>query len=261
VFGCDAFVHQDRTQRDTTFSPKAEPAIYLGHDSRQNCPVVRMLHSGKTMRVKDVLFREGSFRHMRAELKGSAEQVESLDLSTTELEASERRHDPASVLPEDEHADTDHNSPESDHELDSHSEEEHSESKESDVDSSKRRYRVKSITDKRTTAGGQVEYRVKWVGHSAATWEPADAIEEDAPDAVKDYATFIERMSEARVTRSRAHAQAKAAAASAAPVAAAAATESDDRDSGSAASLSGASSSSDSTSLTEAARLAAAKCL
>ena len=33
VFGCDAFVHQDRTQRDTTCSPKAKPGIYLGHDS------------------------------------------------------------------------------------------------------------------------------------------------------------------------------------------------------------------------------------
>ena len=65
VFGCDAFVHQSRAQRDTTFSPKAEPGIYLGHDSRQNCPVVRMLHTGKTVRVKDVLFREGSPAHAR----------------------------------------------------------------------------------------------------------------------------------------------------------------------------------------------------
>ena len=117
-------------------------------------------------------------------------------------------------------------------------------------DSGKRRYRVKSITDKRTTTGGQVEYRVKWVGHSAATWEPADTIEEDAPDAVKDYTTFIERRSEARVTRSRAHVQAKTAAVVAPPVAAAT-----DRDSAAGESKS------DSTSLTEAARLAAAKCL
>src|SRR6185312_11047382 len=64
-FGCDAFVHQDRTQRDTTFSPKAEPGIYLGHDWDQNCSVVRMLHTGKIIRVKDVIFREGSFQHMR----------------------------------------------------------------------------------------------------------------------------------------------------------------------------------------------------
>ena len=48
-----------------------------------------------------------------------------------------------------------------------------------------------------------MEYRVKWVGHSAATWEPADTIQEDAPEAVNDYTTFVERRSEARVTRSR----------------------------------------------------------
>ena len=120
-------------------------------------------------------------------------------------------------------------------------------------ETSKRRYRVKSITDKRTTTGGQMEYRVKWVGHSAATWEPADAIEEDAPEAVKDYSTFVERMSEARVTRSRAHAQAKPAAT---PMpTAAAAVGATDRDSAAGQSKS------DSTSLTEAARLAAAQCL
>ena len=35
VFGCDAYVHQRRTQRDTTFGPKAEPAIYLGHEATE----------------------------------------------------------------------------------------------------------------------------------------------------------------------------------------------------------------------------------
>ena len=42
TFGCDTFVHQDRTQRDTTFSAKALPGIYLGHDAIQNCPIVHM---------------------------------------------------------------------------------------------------------------------------------------------------------------------------------------------------------------------------
>ena len=89
VFGCDAFVHQDRTQRDTTFSPKAEPGIYLGHDSRQNCAVVRMLHTGKTVRVKDVLFREGSFtaRASRAQWTRRRE-VKNLDLADVNEESS-----------------------------------------------------------------------------------------------------------------------------------------------------------------------------
>jgi Chromo (CHRromatin Organisation MOdifier) domain len=244
VFGCDAFVHQDRTQRDTTFSPKAEPGIYLGHDSRQNCPVVRMLHTGKTVRVKDALFREGSFRHMRAELEGSADQVGQLDLSVmTEFDAmiseeSGRRCHPAQLPPP---ADT-NESDESDddpHPLDH--EEKYSEPEPLQIADSKRRYRVKSITDKRTTTSGQEEYRVKWVGHSTSTWEPADTIEEDAPDAVKDYTTFVERRSEARVTRNRAKAKAADAAAP-------------DRESGD-------KSKSDSTSTMAAARFAAAQCL
>lgn len=262
VFGCDAFVHQDRTQRDTTFSPKAEPGIYLGHDSRLNCPVVRMLHTGKILRVKDVLFREGSFRHMQAELQGSTDQVGSLDLSATELpmEASgsgselERKNDQDSFkLNQSEHTDTDGQSSIPGREV-SESEPELRDSESNETN--KRRYRVKSITEKRMTPGGQVEYRVKWVGHSAATWEPADTIEEDAPEAVKDYSTFVERMSEARVTRSRAHAQTKPAAASA-PTAAAAAAGAP----AAGADRVPAASKSSSTSPTEAARLVAAQCL
>jgi hypothetical protein len=213
VFGCDAFVHQDRTQRGTTFSRKAEPGIYLGHDSRQNCPVVRMLHTGKTVRVKDVLFREGSFEHMRAELKGSEDQVQSLDLSEFDaLPDSNGKHEQKDgEFPphqdQDEEADIDR-----DRHLPDHEEKYPEPVDRNSDDSGRRRYRVKSITDKRTTTGGHVEYRVKWVGHSAETWEPADTIEEDAPDAVKDYTSFIERRAEARVTRSRAHTQARAAA-------------------------------------------------
>lgn len=81
VFGCDVFVHRDRSQRSSTFSPKAEPGIYLGHDYSQNCPIVRMLHTGKTERSRNVIFREGLFTHIQAERERRADQVLAINLS------------------------------------------------------------------------------------------------------------------------------------------------------------------------------------
>jgi hypothetical protein len=191
VFGCDAFVHQDRTQRDTTFSAKALPGIYLGHDMDQNCPVVRMLHSGKTMCARDVIFREGSFDHMKAEKENRPEQVESIDLNDSVEDASdtptysEQRKPVKSILKQ---------KPREPSEADS--------GVDDDTPDNNRQYRVKAITDKRVTPNGQVEYCVKWFGYSAETWEPAATIEEDAPGAVSEYTTFVANRTESRNTRS-----------------------------------------------------------
>ena len=201
VFACDAFVHQDRTQRDTTFSPKAEPGVYLGHDFRQNCPVVYMLRTGKTVRVKDVIFRERSFEHLRADLENRAAQVPSLDLADLEAddEDAERKNSArSSVTTEVEGA--------ADSELDDvGAESSDVEDEDDDVQHdapSERRYTVKAITDQRTNPHGQAEYQVKWVGSSTSTWEPALVMREDAPDAVKAYETFLSNRTQARVTRS-----------------------------------------------------------
>jgi hypothetical protein len=191
VFGCDAFVHMDRTQRDTTFSPKAEPGIYLGHDSVQNCPTVYMLRTGKTLKVKDVLFREESFKHLQALLGSHPDQVAALDLSELdadeeqELKSGERK--PTTT----EQEDTDHL--QVDDESDDDGEEEEEQSK---------HFVVKAITAQSNIDGKEM-YRVKWVGYSASTWEPVTIIREDAPDAVKEYEAFLAQRSEARVTRSR----------------------------------------------------------
>jgi hypothetical protein len=241
VFGCDAFVHMDRTQRDTTFSAKAEPGIYLGHDSVQNCPTVYMLRSGKTLKVKDVLFRESSFKHLKAVLDEQPASIAALDL--TELEAGDERN------------------PESQHES-STSERECEDALDTDTDlcedekqqsEPEERFDVKAIMDQRTSANGKLEYRVKWTGYSASTWEPADTIREDAPSAVREFEAFLAHRSEARVTRSR-NAAARAppsssasAASSSSSAAAAARADSDDEESEQAAVL--------------AARLCAAKCL
>jgi hypothetical protein len=235
VFGCDAFVHMDRSQRDTTFSPKAEPGIYLGHNSVQNCPTVYMLRSGKTLKVKDVLFRESSFKHLQAVLDAQPDSVAALDL--TELEAGDEQ------------------SAESQRES-STSESECQDALDTDADlceeekqqaESKKRFDVRAVTDQRTTASGKVEYRVRWTGFSASTWEPADTIREDAPSAVREYEAFLAHRSEARVTRSRSTVAPARSSASSSSAPAAARADSDDEENEQAS--------------VSAARLCAAKCL
>lgn len=236
VFGCDAFVHQDRTQRDTTFSPKAEPGIYLGHDSQQNCPVVYMLGTGKTLRVKDVLFREGSFTHLGADLQDRWAEVGSIDLTelgTSSDDEPEHKSGSPRVSTTTEH--------ESKDDLDDDDDDEQPQLQAE----LKTRFEVQSITDQQTGPNGKLEYRVKWVGYSAPTWESAATIREDAPGVVKKYETFLAHRSEARVTRSRSAAPSAASSSSLPP--AAASRDSDDDESESSA--------------IEAARFVAAKCL
>jgi hypothetical protein len=198
-FGCDAYVHLDRTQRDTTFSPKAEPGIYLGHSGRQNCPVVRLLRTGKVLLAKDVQFREGSFTHLQALLSGRADEFEPVDitdaLAAADSPAEQRDAEDAADAVSDE------------------------DGSDADEHTAQVKFRLKAITDVQTF-GGTKKYRVKWVGHAGETWEPAAEIEQDAPDAVREYESFLARRSQARATRSQARGAPAAAssAASASPV-------------------------------------------
>jgi Chromo (CHRromatin Organisation MOdifier) domain/Zinc knuckle len=186
VFGCDAFVHQDRSQRDTTFSPKAEPGIYLGHDFEQNCAVVHMLHTGKAQRVKDVLFREGSFKHLNADLDGEARKIGVVDIE--DFGPVDDDDSSQSKITFERAESKDHNGGDGDGDADD------------EVDTPPQ-FEVKSIAGERTI-DGKKEYSVKWVGYPAPTWEPADTILADAPDAVKEYESFLSQRSSARVTRS-----------------------------------------------------------
>ena len=173
-FGCDVYVHQHRSTRDTTFGPKAEPAIYLGHSGRLNCPIVRMVGSGKVIMSKDVHFREGHFSHLRAVLNGTPEDIRQIDLNA-------------------------------DAELDTesaHTERISEQYVESDEDDRRRetvrsaspepRWELDGITDTRTERGVK-QYLCKWTGHLTPTWEPASRIRTDAPEAVKEYETFLNR--------------------------------------------------------------------
>lgn len=197
-FGCDVFVHQHRSQRDTTFGPKSLPGIYLGHSGRQNCPIVRMLHSSKLVLSKDVHFREGQFMHLRAMLKGRAEDVQPLDLHAEALVEP-----PSLQLPESES-----DAYETDDEFDLNSPlaaqrvrfADEKKYPEPDDPQAAPRYALRSIIDARVQDGIK-QYRCKWTGFPTSSWEPAEIISEDAPDAVKAYERFIEQREQARATR------------------------------------------------------------
>jgi hypothetical protein len=181
VFGCDVYVAQHRSQRDTSFSAKAEPGIYLGHDSRSNCSRVLMLTSGKFILTKDVRFREGSFSHLRALQQDRADEVEADE--SVESEAN----DPL---------------------ISDINTKEDKATAQSSV--SEQKYDVSKLMGKRIHRGEQ-QYLVKWSGYSTPTWESAVTLKQDAPDMVKAY---DERVAEAhtstRITRSQARAATEA---------------------------------------------------
>ncbi|OMP12543.1 hypothetical protein COLO4_03052 [Corchorus olitorius] len=195
VFGCDAYVHVDRSQRETTFSPKGEPGIYLGHDSRINCATVWMVHTGKILRVKDVIFREGSFTHIKAEVSGNRGSVASMDIADLFPPAED------DLVAESLGNDGDDDDGRDDDGVDKL---ETIDDSDSEVAQDDPRYEVSAIVDKRLRSDGGTDYSVKWKGYSSTTWEPADVIRQDAPTAVKAYEDFVAKRSSARVTRSAA---------------------------------------------------------
>ena len=64
-------------------------------------------------------------------------------------------------------------------------------------DSEDIQYTIKRITDHRTTKDGK-QYLVHWKGYDEDenTWEPAKAIEKDAPEAVDDYQDVLAELGE-----------------------------------------------------------------
>lgn len=175
-FGCDVYVHQHRSTRDETFSRKAEPAVYLGHDGRQNCPQALLLRSGKIVLSKDVHFREGSFKHLQALTKGCEADVPAYEDTGAD--------DPEETVFNAAAAEF----------VDSEGSNAYEETAASD---SERRYVLRSIIDTRVQNGVK-QYQVKWSGYPGATWEPASLIKEDAPQAVQDYEKLLEDRAAAR---------------------------------------------------------------
>lgn len=182
-FGCDAYVHQHRDMRHSTLSRKSEPCIYLGHDGRQNCPRVLLLRSGKIVLSKDVTFREGSFLHARAHAEGRGHEFEAIDPNTA---ISERPDGAATVDGEHDLNQSQVSAADASESASNDAEELLSPTGAKISNADAKRYTLDAISDTRVE-GGVKQYRCKWVGYRAKTWEPADTIAEDAPDVVREY--------------------------------------------------------------------------
>jgi hypothetical protein len=88
VFGCNAYIYLDKTKRESgTFAPRAEPGIYLGHDTNQNCPIAYGLDSKKIIKTKDIRFFQSKFTHADA-LRQGEDKVKEI-LKTTDVDMDE----------------------------------------------------------------------------------------------------------------------------------------------------------------------------
>jgi hypothetical protein len=178
VFGCDALVHVPKGQR-STWQPKMEPGIYLGHDWIQNCSLIFLLRTRSVVRSRDVVTSEGAFEHAAA-LCAGAEEVRRIIQEVGDGPVV----DPAGaqqLRPESEtEAETD-----ADSEDPEPSAERNGDGQESD---SEEGIEVEKLTGKKWI-NGRVHYRVKWAGYSAedATWEPATELRRSVARMVREF--------------------------------------------------------------------------
>ena len=152
VFGCDCFYHVPKELREETFSSKAEPGIYLGHDSARGSAVVWGLRGKKEIHTRDIQYAPRSFTFAEAVFEGGA----ALDAVLRRAASSAREDSASGVAP------ADPADPPDDANASAASESE-------DVPE----YVVERILAQRLYRG-ELQYQVKWAGYSDAenTWEP-----------------------------------------------------------------------------------------
>ena len=178
VFGCDAWVSVERSQREGTFAPKAEPAIYLGHtDADGPGATVLMVRTGKIERTRNVELREGEFSHMAAYDAGRGASVPEYAYGTTEDNGSPPPTSSSKTFSFKVQGGTSGNEPPTQSEHDAAVEEECAEPKEAKT------YEFERILDHRGS-GKDREYLVKWVGYKRPTWNPLGHFD---VEAIVDY--------------------------------------------------------------------------
>ena len=170
VFGCNAWLHIPKEQR-SSLAPKAEPCVYLGHSSSQNCPCVYVLRTRKVIQSRDVTFRTDSFTLARAIPKGDLAIEKAIDELGTVPSGAEQTN-----VDENESSDSmdgDSNNEPPDEDSDTHA---------------NQQWELESITDQRWYGRKREhQFRCAWSGDYDSTWEPAEQIRKDAPEAVEKF--------------------------------------------------------------------------
>jgi len=176
VFGCDAFAFRPKSQRESTFSPKMEPCIYLGHSTEFNCPNVIFVDGQKTYATKNVEFRPDCFVHAAWRESGRGKEfIERGCYQPADISAEEPTEESALPLTEDESI-LDEASVDQDEAVGSET-----------GYTGHKTYEVEAVIGKRTKAS-RLEYHVKWKGYPASdnSWEPAAGLA-GASDAVAKF--------------------------------------------------------------------------
>ena len=160
VWGCDVHYHVPKEQR-RAFDAKMEHGVYLGHDVRQNCAIVYILSSRKTIRTRDINFHCNDFEHMAAAASGFSTDIDRL---FGEAAPPAPRAPPVADRGQDSELAGDFKAKQDEEQ-----------------------YEIEAIVGQRTIRGGTKEYRVRWSGYDEETWQPADQLAADAPDVVQNY--------------------------------------------------------------------------
>ena len=169
VWGCDAYYHVPKEQRDV-FAPKMDPCIYVGHDPVQNCSIVYVLRGEKFIRTRDVSYREDSFKHAAALTAGAARVLDLLG------DGGEAAGGFVTVGVQPSPAESDEAAPQGGNEIPAAVA----------TDEESNEYEVDHIVAQRKHRQHGQQYLVHWTTNEQ-TWEPADMMAEDAPDAVRDF--------------------------------------------------------------------------
>jgi len=146
VFGCNAYLHVPDKDRGT-MEPKAEHAIYIGHDENMQQYKLLLTSSLTVVSNRDVQFDEDKFTHLHnviSRLKSTTKEGPKKDWKVKPLKDN------------------------------------------NDKSTSKRKWTVHDITDERIYKGNK-EYKVYWKGEYHPSWEPEDVLLQDCPDVIAAY--------------------------------------------------------------------------
>jgi hypothetical protein len=165
VWGCNAFVHVRKELRAGAMAAKAEPAIYLGHDTAHNAPLVLLLSSGKYTVSRNIKFVNTKFTHMRAFVAGEDAIAAVLDAAGEDV-----AEDLSGSVPDGLQAQGGRNQSSL---PDEHSAVMPQQAGPSSSNSDPDEWTVESIVDRRVIRGGAPQYKVRWAGfdETSDTWE------------------------------------------------------------------------------------------